>query len=271
MKQRIITALILAIVFIGTVLFAETRWVGLLLTLILFAATRELFALCLRLPLAVEIIAAAVFAALFWWSLSIANPPLVQWQALAGTVLWGLIALALVFYRHSGNWPLLARVLVLGLALDLLWICVHSLVYLHYVYGGWLFLYLFTLIWLADIGAFFVGRRFGRRKLAPVISPGKSWEGVGGGFAAILVWMLLVYFSMLGEPKPEPVPFLLIGIVSVAISIVGDLFVSMLKREAGVKDSGKLLPGHGGVLDRIDSVIAATPVFLTGLLFVGAT
>jgi phosphatidate cytidylyltransferase len=270
LKQRIITALVLAAVFIGCILFAETRWVGLLLALALFAASRELIALTLRLPSAIEWLLAAAFALLFWWSLSIANPPLVQWQALAGALLWGLITLGLVFYRHSGRWPLLARVLMLGLGLDLLWICVHSLVYLHYVYGGLLLLYLFTLVWLADIGAYFVGRRFGRRKLAPTISPGKTWEGAAGGLATTLVWMLLVH-QLPVDPKPQLLPFLLLGIVTVAVSIVGDLFVSVLKREAGVKDSGKLLPGHGGMLDRIDSVNAAAPVFLTGLMIVGAS
>ena len=269
LKQRIITALVLAIVFIGCVLFAETRWVALLLTLALFAAVRELVALTLRLPRLVQILFAAVFALLFWWSLSIANPPLVQSQAMAGALLWGMISLGLVFYRHSGQWPLLARVLVLGLGLDLLWICVHSLVYLHQAYGGWLLLYLFTLVWLADIGAYFTGRRFGRRKLAPLISPGKTWEGVGGGMAATLLWMLLVYLLPI-DPRPQLPVFLLLGLVTVAVSIVGDLFVSVLKREAGVKDSGKLLPGHGGMLDRIDSVNAAAPVFLSGLMLAGA-
>ena len=269
LKQRIITALVLAVVFIGCVLFAETRWVGLLLTLALFAATRELVALTLRVPRFAQILLAAIFALLFWWSISIANPPMVQSQALAGALLWGLIGLALVFYRHSGHWPLLVRVLMLGLGLDLLWICVHSLLYLHQAYGGPTLLYLFTLIWLADIGAYFVGRRFGRRKLAPLISPGKTWEGVGGGLAATLVWMLLVY-AMPIDPKPHLPVFLLLGLVTVAVSVVGDLFVSVLKREAGVKDSGKLLPGHGGMLDRIDSVTAAAPVFLAGLMFAGA-
>ena len=269
LKQRILTALILAVVFVGCILFTETRWVGLLFTIVLFAATRELLALTLRLPLPVTLLVSAAFALLFWWSLSVANPVLVQWQALAGLVLWLLIAVGLVFYRHHGNWPLLARVLMLGLGLDLLWICVHCLVYLHYVYGGWTLLFMFTLVWVVDIGAYFCGRRFGRRKLAPVISPGKTWEGVFGGLAATLAWMLLVY-ALVDGLQPGLAAYLAIGLATVSVSIVGDLFESVLKREAGVKDSGALLPGHGGVLDRIDSVIAAAPVFVTGLMLAGS-
>jgi phosphatidate cytidylyltransferase len=269
LKQRILTALILAVVFVGCILFTETRWVGLLFSIVLFAATRELLALTLRLSLPVTLLLSAVFALLFWWSLSIANPVLVQWQALAGLVLWLLIAVGLVFYRHHGNWPLLARVLMLGLGLDLLWICVHCLVYLHYVYGGWTLLFMFTLVWVVDIGAYFCGRRFGKRKLAPVISPGKTWEGVFGGLAATLAWMLLVY-ALVDGLQPGLAAYLAIGLATVSVSIVGDLFESVLKREAGVKDSGALLPGHGGVLDRIDSVIAAAPVFVTGLMLAGS-
>jgi phosphatidate cytidylyltransferase len=269
LKQRILTALVLAVVFIGCILFGDTFWVSVLFTLALFAATRELLLLTVRLPKVVTLLASAGFALLFWWSLSIANPVLVQWQAFTGLALWALIAVGLLFYRHSGNWPLLARVLVLGLGLDLLWICVHSLVYLHYVYGGWTLLFMFTLVWIVDIGAYFSGRRFGKHKLAATISPGKTWEGVYGGILATLVWMLLVY-SLVDGWQLGLLHFLLIGLATVSISIVGDLFESVLKREAGVKDSGKLLPGHGGVLDRIDSVIAAAPVFVAGLMLAGS-
>ena len=175
-----------------------------------------------------------------------------------------------MFYRHHGNWPLLARVLVLGLGLDLLWICAHCLVYLHYVYGGWTLLFLFTLVWIVDIGAYFSGRRFGKHQLAPTISPKKTWEGVYGGIAATLIWMLLVY-TLVDGWQLGLAHYLLIGLATVLVSIVGDLFESVLKREAGVKDSGHLLPGHGGVLDRIDSVVAAAPIFVAGLMLAGSS
>ena len=130
-------------------------------------------------------------------------------------------------------------------------------------------MYLLSLVWVADIGAYFSGRNFGKRKLAPNISPSKTWEGVAGGIILNLVWMLIV-FQLSGGWEIVFWQFLLIGLATSIISVVGDLYESILKREALVKDSGTLLPGHGGVLDRIDSVIAATPVFITGLYIVGA-
>ncbi len=267
LKQRIVTGLILAVVFVGSVIYGSTLWVSLLFALVLFAATRELLALTLRLPLLPTLILAAVFSLLFWWSLTLMTPQLVYAQALAGLVLWLVIAAALLVYRHSGNWSLLVRVFLLGLGLDLLWICIHGLVFVHYVYGGPVLLYLFSLVWVADIGAYFSGRKFGKRKLAPRISPGKTWEGVAGGLLANLLWISLVY--QLRDDWGMAFPtFLAIGIATASISIVGDLFESILKREAGVKDSGKLLPGHGGVLDRIDSVIAASPLFVAAVLTV---
>jgi len=121
------------------------------------------------------------------------------------------------------------------------------------------------IVWSADIGAYFIGRRFGRARLAPKVSPGKTWEGAFGGvLGAALVaglggrWM--------GLPLDALVP---LAITVAWISIVGDLTVSMFKRNAGLKDSGRLFPGHGGVLDRIDSVTAAAPSFMLGALWLG--
>ncbi|MCP5158892.1 MAG: phosphatidate cytidylyltransferase [Gammaproteobacteria bacterium] len=124
-------------------------------------------------------------------------------------------------------------------------------------------LFLFLLVWTADVGAYFAGRRWGRRKLAPAISPGKTWEGVGGAGMATLA-LALVGAVLLEVGSRWPV-FVMVCLVTVGFSIAGDLFESMLKRQRGVKDSGSLLPGHGGVLDRVDSLTAAAPVFLLGL------
>ena len=128
--------------------------------------------------------------------------------------------------------------------------------------NGWMFLLM--LIWVADIGAYFAGRRWGRRKLAPTISPGKTWEGVWGAAAAAAAFAL-VGAAVLGVGSRWP-GFVAVCMVTVVFSIVGDLFESMLKRQRGVKDSGSLVPGHGGVLDRLDSLLAAAPVFLLGWL-----
>ncbi|CDH46057.1 phosphatidate cytidylyltransferase [Candidatus Contendibacter odensensis] len=130
-------------------------------------------------------------------------------------------------------------------------------------FGPGYVLFLLLLIWVADIGAYFAGRRWGRRKLAPAISPGKTWEGVWGAGAAALTFAL-IGAAVLGMGS-RWLWFVAVCMVTVGFSIVGDLFESMIKRQRGVKDSGALLPGHGGVLDRIDSLTAAAPVFLLGL------
>ena len=113
------------------------------------------------------------------------------------------------------------------------------------------------LVWIADTGAYFVGRAWGQRKLAPDISPGKTWEGALGGTAAALVYAIILGTFIEGLFW---VPYLLAAALLAVLSIVGDLFESAAKRQAAVKDSGTLLPGHGGVLDRIDSATAALPV-----------
>ncbi len=128
-------------------------------------------------------------------------------------------------------------------------------------------MYLLLLVWAADIGAYFAGRSFGRHALAPLVSPKKTWEGAAGGVALSLVIAAggVVWF---GWPA---LPFMALSLVTVVLSIVGDLTESMFKRNAGLKDSGSILPGHGGILDRIDSVTAAAPVFALGLGFLGGT
>lgn len=130
--------------------------------------------------------------------------------------------------------------------------------------GPELVLFLLVMIWIADSGAYFVGRRWGRRKLAPQISPGKTWAGALGAFSTTLIMALAGAAGFGLAPGWWPV-FVALCLVTVAFSIVGDLFESMLKRQWGVKDSGQLLPGHGGVLDRIDSLTAAVPLFVLGL------
>jgi phosphatidate cytidylyltransferase len=121
------------------------------------------------------------------------------------------------------------------------------------------------LVVAADIGAYFAGRRFGRNKLAPRVSPGKTWEGVAGGLvAAALMAAVGVWWFDVSAGR-----FIALCMVVVVASIVGDLTESLFKRHAGLKDSGTILPGHGGVLDRVDSVTAAAPVFLLGLQVLG--
>ncbi|WP_144252032.1 phosphatidate cytidylyltransferase, partial [Neisseria meningitidis] len=118
----------------------------------------------------------------------------------------------------------------------------------------WWLIYLFLLVWGADSGAYFVGRKFGKKKLAPKVSPNKSVEGLYGGIATTVIIMLVVQYSYLNLTALQLILFLILSVITVFASVLGDLFESMIKRRAGIKDSGRVLPGHGGVLDRIDSL-----------------
>ncbi|MEO8004478.1 MAG: phosphatidate cytidylyltransferase [Betaproteobacteria bacterium] len=124
----------------------------------------------------------------------------------------------------------------------------------------WMLLAIVLIIWIADTAAYFAGRRFGRHKLAPLISPGKTWEGVVGAFIAVIVYGFGVSFLVLPQANVYDRIVMLIFVCALTVlGIVGDLFESWIKRSAGAKDSGNLLPGHGGMLDRIDSMTAALP------------
>jgi phosphatidate cytidylyltransferase len=175
-------------------------------------------------------------------------------------LVWWLAALAWMFFFPTSipvpvMWACGLLVLVpTWLALDQL-----------YRQAPEMLIFVLLIVWVADIGAYFVGKGFGRVKLAPAISPGKTWEGVLGGLTAVL--LLAGAGSRYFEIEIAVlVPF---SLAIAMLSVVGDLTVSMFKRTAGVKDSGTLLPGHGGVLDRIDSVTAAAPLFALGLTWIG--
>ena len=123
--------------------------------------------------------------------------------------------------------------------------------------------YALSLVWVADIGAYFSGKKFGKNKLAPLISPGKTKEGLFGAVVTTSLYTLLAsyYFEL---ETDRAILLVLLSVIVTFVSVSGDLYVSLLKREAGLKDTGNILPGHGGMLDRIDSVLAAMPVFLLG-------
>lgn len=127
--------------------------------------------------------------------------------------------------------------------------------------GTWLTLYLMLYVWGADTGAYFAGHRFGRHKLAPRVSPGKTWEGVAGGLVTVLLVALAAGLYGFGFAPGALAVWVALSLFTGLVSVLGDLFESRLKRIAGVKDSGTLIPGHGGVLDRIDAFTAAAPVF----------
>ena len=137
--------------------------------------------------------------------------------------------------------------------------------------GTYLLLYVFLLVWGADSGAYFFGRALGKYKLAPRVSPGKSWEGALGGLftsgVIAFVFLQATPNDVFGRAL-ETVPFIVVSVATVAISVLGDLAESMFKRQAGIKDSSNLIPGHGGILDRVDSLTAAIPFFATMFFFV---
>ncbi|MDQ0666084.1 phosphatidate cytidylyltransferase [Pseudomonas sp. W2I6] len=267
LKQRIITALILLpIALCGFFLLEGANFalfIGLVVTLGAWEWAR-LAGFAAQLP---RVVYAAVVALLMF--LMHVQPEVLPW-VLGASVLWWALAtyLVLTYPGTSSHWSSVACKLVIGLLILLpAW---QGLVYIkHMQLGNWLIMAVMVLVWGADIGAYFSGRAFGKRKLAPAVSPGKSWEGVYGGLALTLVITVVV-----GVVRDWTVKEMLLGLVGAAvvvfISVVGDLTESMFKRQAGIKDSSNLLPGHGGVLDRIDSLTAAIPIFAV-LLWMAAS
>lgn len=134
--------------------------------------------------------------------------------------------------------------------------------------GPMIVLALLMLVWIADSTAYFVGRRWGRRRLAAVLSPGKTWAGLYGALVGATAWGLVLSLLM-GLPLGEGLMLIAICALTAVLSVVGDLYESLLKRRRGLKDAGALLPGHGGILDRIDSTTAAAPAFVLGVLWLG--
>lgn len=132
-------------------------------------------------------------------------------------------------------------------------------------FGGWVVLFILLLVWAADVGAYFAGVRYGRNKMMPAVSPGKTMEGLCGGLTlAFVVMMVVAHWTKI--PADQFTGYYLTGLFTVVASVFGDLSESMFKRSAGVKDSGSILPGHGGILDRIDSLTAAVPIFTLAYL-----
>lgn len=183
---------------------------------------------------------------LFWW--------------VASLVIW-LMALSWVrvFPTHT-NWY--GKKLALMGAV-ILTASITSMFYLWQLSAWWL-LYVFLLVWCADSGAYFVGRKLGRRKMAPNVSPNKSMEGLAGGLVTGLLVVVAISVFKLQLTGVPLVAFVGLSALTILASVLGDLFESMLKRRAHVKDSGTILPGHGGILDRIDSLLSATPIFALG-------
>ncbi|KAA8727868.1 phosphatidate cytidylyltransferase [Ewingella americana] len=194
--------------------------------------------------------------------------------SLWASLIWWIAAFVLViFYPKSASFWRGSRILRLAFGLLTIVPFFWGMVALRqYGYaenhhtGAWWLLYVMLLVWGADSGAYLFGKLFGKHKLAPKVSPGKTWEGVIGGLvtSALISWL----FGRYAPLNVVPVTLLVCSVIAALASVLGDLTESMFKREAGIKDSGNLIPGHGGILDRIDSLTAAVPVFACLMLLV---
>ena len=266
LKQRIITAaILLPVAIIGFFLLqglAFALFIGVVVTLGAWEWARLAGFASQAVRVGYAVVVALLLGVLYQL------PGFAPWL-LALAVLWWLAAtyLVLSYPQSSRLWGGAPGSLLIGLLVLLpSW---QALVVLkQWELGNWLILAVMVLVWAADIGAYFSGKTFGRRKLAPQVSPGKSWEGLIGGLLTSLAITLAVGIQR-GWSARELILALLGAAVVVLISVIGDLTESMFKRSAGIKDSSQLLPGHGGVMDRIDSLTAATPVFVVLLWLAG--
>lgn len=262
LMQRVLTAAPLALVVIWLILFQPTQTLMWLLYAVALLAGWEWSRLGGLGPVARGAYA-LLACALPWLMLRYAGEFIPVYVA-AAALCWLLVAVWLFGARPAAVSQTLSP---LKLAFGML-VIPAAVLAMHAVHGSrlqgpdWL-LFGLMLVWVADIGAYFSGRHFGRRKLAPRISPGKTREGLYGAAAAVTAYSMAGawYFDLGIESS---VLMLLLMLSLSLVSVAGDLFESLMKREFGVKDSGAILPGHGGVLDRIDSVLAAMPLFMLG-------
>lgn len=270
MKQRVLTALLLIPLAVAIVLFLPTpafaTVIAGLCLLALWEWTRLSGLRDRRVRAVLLAFAVAGFFALWLWR---GTTPV--WIAIAAGAIWWLLALAWLkgfsFAAAPTRENTALKICAGAFAVLPSWIALMQ-VHAGATHGHAWALYILVLAWSADSFAYLAGKRWGGRKLAPDISPGKTWAGVYGGLAATAViaaiggWLLDVRDAHL-------LALVVLALVCVGFSIVGDLFESLIKRHAGVKDSGTLFPGHGGVFDRLDGIFALTPLFVIGKTLLG--
>jgi phosphatidate cytidylyltransferase len=274
LKQRVVTAIVIAVVFFSALFFSSPYSFSLMTAVVVVYAAWEwsnlagfsckLIRLFYALSLAVLLIVSgyvlglsdsstldlAVGKTLMSW--------LVPWWAIALLWVQGYPSSALLW---GSSW---ARALIGYLVIVPAWLAMVILI--HANQGEWLIMIVVLIVAFADIGAYFSGRAFGKHKLAINVSPKKTWEGLVGGVVANLIFVAVLLVALNVDHWP-----MLLGLVMITVlaSVLGDLLESMVKRHRGIKDSGNILPGHGGILDRLDSLTAALPVFTLVYLFSG--
>jgi phosphatidate cytidylyltransferase len=262
--QRVITALVLAPLVVGAVYLLSHVWFAALVAVVFGLASYEWAGLCGW----TRMVSKLAYVGVFLLASAIAfQLPLLHLSFLYfGCALW-LMAITAVLLHPKGKQLFNNRLFLAPLGLTILLVAWTAIVQIHQHYDGshWLG-WMLVLVWAADVGAYFAGKMFGKHKLAPQVSPGKTWEGAGGGFvlSLILCGGLILWW------QADGVLWLVVTAVLIVISVFGDLFESLLKRSTGIKDSGTILPGHGGMLDRIDSLVAVVP-FLGVVLAVTGT
>lgn len=272
LRLRVLTALVLVPLVIWAVLALPQPWFAIALGAVLAIGAWEwapLAGLHSTLARVAYVLLAVALMGLIGVAMSLVNwlLPVV----LALVALWWVLALRLIMLYPAIGERGMRRGQRLMTGLMVLVAPWAALVALSEVPGDGraYLLFLLLLMWVADTGAYFAGRRWGRRKLAPQVSPGKTWEGVWGALLGALLVALVAGVFVFGMPVSYLGRFVVLCLVTVMFSILGDLFESLFKRKAGVKDSSQLLPGHGGILDRLDSLTAAAPIFMLGLILMG--
>jgi phosphatidate cytidylyltransferase len=271
LKQRVITALLLLPLVMAAIFAAPASWFLILLAIILLGGSWEYRRLAGLSDhpggYLMVIVQAGILAGLFWcsdqWTAGI-------WVYLSmACIAWLLLFIRLPLYRPDTPLDSSYRRISLVTAVLSVTIGWFALSWVRIQpQGSWLILLLLLIVWAADTGAYFVGKTFGKRKLASYISPGKTWEGLLGGLIAAPLIALLAS-NLMPIKTIEPGWLVLLSLVAALVSAGGDLMISLHKRISGFKDSGSLLPGHGGILDRLDSLLAAAPFFALGLLVSG--
>lgn len=256
LRQRVITALLLVFLLAGVLFVLPASYVPIAFAVIVACAGWE-WARLMRLQNSAGYLF-AVALMLVCWQIWIGVPESVTSIFGISAAFW-LLGAPLWFRQ---KWTLAGND-AFGYAIGLLvivplWL---AMVVLFHA-SPWLLLAVMAICWVADIAAYFVGRRFGRRKLAPNISPGKTWEGVAGGVVGVLIYggIVLNFSPLKAHWTIGLFGTVLVLLMLTAVSVAGDLFESLLKRQAEIKDSSQLLPGHGGVLDRIDSLTSTLPL-----------
>lgn len=273
LKQRIITALILVPLVLAAIYYLPTSILALLFGLIILTGATEWAVMAGGRSVQLKFVYPLLLAGLMFLSFTQLSESVSVSTLLNISLIWWFIAFLVIINLQTRNrLPKQHTGLYLIIGILVLLPAWMSLLYLH---GNerlgpvWVF-YLLAIIWTADTGAYFAGRAFGKHKLADKISPGKTWEGVLGGLV-LVSFIALLCLPYLIQSRETLIKLLALTIITVLASILGDLAESVFKRIAGMKDSGHILPGHGGIMDRIDSLTAAAPVFTAGLILLGLT